>query len=440
MTSQATIDPLSEHPAASIGDRLALAGTFSAAARRYWLSVFPHVRRELRHWRKRAEEIPDPVLRRLALDAQRKRGNVEGAAAFAAFAPRSERAALVRAVVAFQAAFDYLDLLAEQPQAEPVAGARGLHAALLVALDPAGSVGTGSPAARLEHAASLDWANALDWAARQPDYYAQYPQREDNGYLAELVDICRTALASLPSYATVAAAARRAAERIVEFQSCNLSKSQGDHDAFEQWARAHTPAGEDLRWWETAGGGGSPLCVYALIAAAADPVVAPGDVEAIEHAYFPWIGGLHSLLDHLVDRSQDAAAGQRSLIDYYSTPEEAAVRMQALAQRAVRVARALPRGRQHAIILAGMAGYYLSDPEASAVEALPIARGVREAIGGLLTPTLLVFKARRVVGRLTGFGESRESSSEALRGEPAAKNAVTVLDERDSPVALGFEP
>ncbi len=120
-----------------IDGRLALAGAFTGAAGRYWTGVFPHVRRELDHWLRRAGEIPDPALRRLALHAQRKRGNIEGAAAFATFAPRADRAAVLRAAVAFQAAYDYLDVLAEQPQADPVAGTRALHQALLDSLAPA---------------------------------------------------------------------------------------------------------------------------------------------------------------------------------------------------------------------------------------------------------------------------------------------------------------
>jgi tetraprenyl-beta-curcumene synthase len=378
MALETTFDPVTEPRAVQIGDRLALGAAFAGAARRYWLTVFPRVRRELSHWRERAEEIPDPVLRQLAFDAQRKRGNLEGAAAFAAFTRRSDRAAVVRAAVAFQSAYDYLDVLAEQPQTDPVGGARALHEALLDALDP---------------------VTELEPTGGHPDYYADYPQRKDDGYLAELVDACRTALARLPSYPSVADAARRAGERIVEFQSLNLSESQGDHDAFERWARGQGTAETDLQWWETAGAGGSPLCVYALIAAAAEAVVRPGDVQAIENAYFPSIGALHSLLDHLVDKAQDATVGQRNLIDYYSSQEEAAVRIGSLAERAANAARALPRGRRHAIVLAGMAGYYLSDPEASAPCAVPIARTVRAAIGGLMAPTLVVFKARRVVER-----------------------------------------
>jgi len=374
--------------ASRISNRAQLGFAFAGAARRYWFTVFPHVHRELSHWRDRAREIRDPVLRQLALDAQRKRGNMEGAAAFAIFAPHRRRATVVRALVAFQSAYNYLDLLAEQPRAEPIAGARQLHEALLVALDPAGRVATDSLTA------------PLDPAAWQPDYYAHYPQRDDNGYLGELVDTCRTALAKLPSYPAVADAARRAVERVIEFQTLNLSKHQGNHDAFARWAHTETPSGAELRWWETAAAAGSSLGIYALIAVAADPVVDPSDIQAIENAYFPWIGALHSLLDHLVDRTEDAAVGQRSLIGYYTSPEEAAVRMRVLADRAVRAAGALPRGERHSIVLAGMAGYYLSDPEASAPEVLPIAQNVRETIGGLMAPTLLVFRARRLAGRI----------------------------------------
>jgi tetraprenyl-beta-curcumene synthase len=373
-----TLLRVTDPPAPGSDDRVALVAAFADAARRYWLNVFPQVCRELSYWRERAGAIPDPVLRRLALEAQRERGNVEGAAAFAAFAPRRHRAAAVRALVAFQSAYNYLDLLAEQPRADPIASARQLHEALLVALDPAAAL-----------------------SARRLDYYAHYPQREDNGYLAELVDVCRAALATLPSYAAVATPARRAAERIVEFQSLNVSESQGDHDAFARWGYAETPTGTGLRWWEAAAAGGSSLGVYALIAAAAGPTVDVRDLDAIEHAYFPWIGALHSLLDHLVDSAQDAAAGQRSLIDCYASPQEAAVRMQALAVRAACSARALPRGRQHAIILAGMAGNYLSRAEAAAPGARPIARNVREAIGALATPTLIVFKTRWLAGHLS---------------------------------------
>jgi hypothetical protein len=137
-----------------------------------------------------------------------KWGNVEGAAAFAALVPRPHRAAAVRAMASFQAAYNYLDMLGEQPSADPAANGGRLHSALLAALEPR----TGG--ARSAH------------GRRTPDYYEHNPQREDGGYLIGLIDACRGALAELPSYPVLAPAARRAAERIVAFQSCNTGETR----------------------------------------------------------------------------------------------------------------------------------------------------------------------------------------------------------------------
>lgn len=351
-----------------------LAAAFVDAALRYWLTVFPRVSRGLRHWQNRAGQIPDPALRRIAFDSLRKRGNIEGAAAFAAFAPRARRAAVVRALVAFQAAYNYADMLSEQPHVHAIANGRRLHEALLVALDP---------------------------SAPQLDYYAHHPQHDDGGYLQEMIDTCRMALGTLPSYEAVAKPARIAAERIVTFQSLNVGKTQGDHDALARWARKETPPEAELQWWETAAAAGSSLGVHVLIAAAAESELKQADIAAIDDAYFPWIGALHSLLDNIVDRQEDARTDQRSLVGYYASPAEAAARLQVLAVRAVGRARALPQGRRHAIILAAMAGNYLSSPEARAPDVKAVSESVLAAIGDLATPTLLVFKLRRLGSRAT---------------------------------------
>ncbi len=355
------------------GDRAALAGSFAGAARRYWLSVFPRVCAERRRREARAQEIPDQLLRQVVVDALRKWGNIEGASAFAAFVPRRHRGTAARAMVCFQAAYNYLDMLTELPNADPTVNGRLLHEALLVALDP---------------------------GAEHRDYYAHHHLHEDDGYLAETVDDCRAALARLPSWAAVAPAARRAAERIVAFQSCNTGEVQGDYWALERWARTHTPAGTGMRWWETAAAGGSSLCIYALIAAAAEPHVQPQEVAAIEAAYFPWIGSLHSLLDNLVDAAEDYATGQRSLVGCYASPRDAATRMGLLAEHSIQAARALP-GRRHTLVLAAMASFYLCTPEARAPEAAPVADAVLAALGEPARLAMTVFHARQVARRLT---------------------------------------
>jgi tetraprenyl-beta-curcumene synthase len=376
-----------------------LLATFVHAAFSYWTSVFPRVCFYIARWRRRARRIPDPVLRQLALDALDKRGNIEGAAAFAAFVPLARRANVTKATSAFQAAYNLLDMLGEQPSPDPVLDGRRLHEALVYAVTPRGasappdseigSLGTGSSGADPRAAGGdRDRALALDW-------YEHHPQRHDGGYLDTLIEECRDAFAALPSHLLAAPSAQAAAARIVAFQSLNLSKSQGEHTGLEHWARAATPPGAGLQWWETAAAAGSSLGVHVLIAAAAGPRLDAGEVSALSQAYFPWIGGLHSLLDNLIDKHEDEAAGHRSLIEYYG-PEQAAQRMRWIAEQALEKAGALPQNRRHVVILAAMIGNYLATPEAHSDELKPIGDSVLATVNALRRPTMLVFELRRL--------------------------------------------
>ncbi|HEY2217150.1 MAG TPA: DUF2600 family protein [Solirubrobacteraceae bacterium] len=341
---------------------------FALAALRYWLTVFPRVVLELRHWRRSARRIADPTSRQLALDSLAKRSNMEGAAAFAAFVPWGRRAGVVRALVAFQAIYNYADMLAEQPSSDPVAAAQRLHQALLRALDPGSQRQSGE-------------AGALAPVA--------------NDFLKEMTDACETALWQLPSYGVVATTVCRAAERIIAFQSLSL-----DHrGALEAWATGQGPETAGYAWWEVAAAAGSSLAVHALIAAAAAPQLQTHEVAAIDAAYFPSVGALHSLLDSLVDQAEDAETGQLRLLDCYPSRRHALDGLERLAGQALTAARELSHGagrqRQHELLLTAMACSYLSAPEASAVGVDPIRRAVQASLGPLARPMLLVFALRR---------------------------------------------
>ncbi|HEX4837794.1 MAG TPA: DUF2600 family protein, partial [Solirubrobacteraceae bacterium] len=201
---------------ATAHDRVALVATFAHAALVYWTSVFPRVCIHIARWRRLARRIPDPELRRLALAALAKRSNIEGASAFAAFAPRARRGEVTMATSAFQAAYNLLDMLGEQPSADPVLDGQRLHEALVYALTPPevgvrSAEGEGS-ATRGAGAARLD---PRDGAIATPlDWYEHHPRHEDGGYLDELLRQCRTAFGRLPSHGVAAAAARAAAARI----------------------------------------------------------------------------------------------------------------------------------------------------------------------------------------------------------------------------------
>jgi tetraprenyl-beta-curcumene synthase len=371
---------------------VALAATFARGAFNYWGTVFPRVCVRIAVWRRRARRIPDPVLRSLALAAlAEKRSNIEGAAAFAAFAPWGRRGAVTRALSSFQAAYNLLDMLGEQPSVDPVLDGERLHSALVFAL--------GWPSSGGARAGGVDpGEGGVDPGVYPLDWYEHHPRREDGGYLDALIEECRSAFMGLPRYAVAAPAARNAAERIVAFQSLNLSEAQGDHAGLERWARAATPPGTGLQWWETAGAAGSSLGVHVLIAAASDSGLTAEEVGRLEEAYFPWIGGLHSLLDNLIDKREDEAAGHRSLVEYYG-PERAARRMGWMAEQAVLRARGLPHSARHTVMLAAMIGNYLSSPEAHTPELGAVGEQVLATAGWLVGPTMLVFEMRRLPKR-----------------------------------------
>jgi hypothetical protein len=97
-----------------------------------------------------------------------------------------------------------------------------------------------------------------------------------------------------------------------------------------------------------------------------------------------------------------------------------------LAERSLGAARGLPDARAHTLVLAAMASFYLSTPEAATPAALPLARAVLGALDGPADLAMLVFRARlRLRGLLPG---SRR------RG---ARGAEIVMPVRLAPVTVG---
>jgi tetraprenyl-beta-curcumene synthase len=315
---------------------------------------------------------------------------MEGAAAFATFVPSRARRSAIRALVAFQAIYNYADLLAEQPSEDPVGNARDVHQALLMALDPSGESSI--------HDSHLPG------------------ERVDRDFLAEMIAACETASWQLPSYGTVAATVCRAAERIVVFQSLSL----GREGELESWVDMQGPTDTGFAWWEVAAAAGSSLAVHALLAAAASPELTGQDVATIEAAYFPCIGALHSLLDSLVDEQEDVATGQLRLLDCYASRRQATERLQQLAAGALAAARELPSGADHALLVTAMACSYLAVPEASSSSVDRVAQQVRASLGPLARPMLLVFKLRRLAGDGLRRASPAILADAAGQPEPAA--------------------
>lgn len=312
----------SSRAASRTRETLALARTLAS----YWLTVFPRARRELARWTDAARAIPDAEARTLALATiEQERGLAEGAAIFATVVPRRRRGALVPLLVAWQAAYDYLDTLGEQPSGDAAS-----YGALTAAL------GTGT-------------ANG---------------DPRDGGYLAGLIARCRTAADSLPAFDRVRPVALRAARRCIEAQTATHAVALRGNAELRTWA-ATQPEADGYLWWEVAAGAISSLAVHAVLATAAQPRTTREVADAVDAAYFPSICALSTLLDSAVDTDDDAGTANHRCLAYYDDPAHTLERLAAITRIAERAARTLPAGRRHAVILAGMTAYYAAAADAT---------------------------------------------------------------------------
>lgn len=354
-------------------ETLALAATLAD----YWLTVFPRARREVERWRRHAEVIPDGELRALALATlEQESGLAEGAAIFATLVPHGHRDALVRLLVAWQIAYDFLDTLDEQPDGEGDA-----FVALIAALDPRRAF------------TSL---------------------RGDGAYLDRLVACCRASSSELPSMARVRAISVRAARRCVEGQERTHAVAKDGPDALRRWALAQ-PEGQSYLWWEVAAGAISSLAVHAVLATAAHPRTTIAVADAVDAAYFPSICALSTLLDSAVDTEDDAGTANHRCLAYYEDAAHALGRLEAITGFAERSARALPCGRRHAVILAGMTAYYAAAGEAAQEQ---VHRQIAETLGIRTAPILWTLRVRAEAKR-----------GVVKRGPPRASEPGDTLDQ-----------
>lgn len=346
---------------------LATAHALLAANVRFWLTVLPEVRRELRTWERRAESIPDSALREQALAKLREeRFNTEVAATLATLVPAARRLRAIEAIVALQVTYDYLDGLTEQPVPQPLKAGRQLYRAFADTLTPLGP---------------------------SVDHYRHHP-RDDGGYLQALVAACRLAFWSLPAAPAVAPVACAVAARCGEAQTRTHAIPLLGTGQLRAWAGAQ-PEAARMRWWEIASGAAaSVLALHALVALAADAATTAVDAERLADAYVATCA-LTTLLDSLVDREEDARRGGHAYLAYYRDETEATERLGVLAREAVGAAAGLPRAAHHLVTVAGAVAFYLSAPGAGGARARSLTAPMAAELQPLLAPALAIFGAWR---------------------------------------------
>lgn len=360
---------------------------------RYWTSVAPTVRKELRRWERHAQAIDDPGLRALALEKLYGEGfHAEGAAMLATRAPRRYRRDVVEAIVALELLFDYLDGLTERPRADPLGEGDRLFRALIdaVTLPPEGT-------------------------AELPEQ----PIANDGGYLEGLSNAVSAAIARLPAAAAITDVAQRTAARSGQAQTRMHAVARMGVAQLEDWAKGEAE-GTGLEWRELAAGSASSvLALHALIAAAADQGTIPENATEIESAYRSTCT-LLTLLDGLVDFDEDKAQDGSDRPGYLSLFEDGDELSEILGQaarRALAQARALPNAAHHVMLLTGVVAYYSSADGAGGALAQPVVARLCRELEPLVSPTLAIMRAWRVARGMRGRGTANAFSGYERRGE-----------------------
>lgn len=301
---------------------------------RVYRHINPVLEQEFSFWYKEAQSIPDPELRKQAIASMdTKKFHCQGGAVYAAQA-LSHANVLVPLIVAYQTISDYLDNLCDRSTSLDPVDFRQLHLSMQDALTP---------------------------EAQIRDYYRYREEKNDGGFLAQLVKTCQQKVAQLPSYGHVQPLVLRYSLLYSDLQVHKHIVPEKRETELLSWWEQHRRGYPEIMWQEFSAVTGSTVGIFSLFVMAAEPNVAKADIDRLDAAYFPWICGLHILLDYLIDLEEDKEGGDLNFVSYYSSSEEATARLQYFIRQAKASVKQLQNAAFHGMIVDGLLAFYLVD-------------------------------------------------------------------------------
>lgn len=306
----------------------------NAILRNYIFSVLLQVKKSLHGWEIEAKRCLDPELRKQALSSLNSKAfHCQGGAVFAVPYDKSEPN-LLRLIVAYQTLCDYLDNLCDRAGSTNGQAFRQLHLSLLDALNPEQST---------------------------RDYYKYYPMTDDGDYINKLVRACQVSIKQIPHYEKICDDALRLAELYSDLQVKKHLETDVRHDELMTWACGHLNPYQELFWPEYCAATGSTLALFALFKLAAGKTPSLEITRQVISAYFPWICGLHILLDYFIDRAEDREGGDLNFTFYYENDDFMLERLKLFTREALHNAQHLPNAHFHTTVVNGLLAMYLSD-------------------------------------------------------------------------------
>ncbi|SIS44094.1 tetraprenyl-beta-curcumene synthase family protein [Salimicrobium flavidum] len=301
---------------------------------RGYRSIFPEVFRQLDEWKRKAESIPDGELKNQACDSiERKSFHCEGGGLFSLLSGDRWKDT-VTFVVAYQTICDYLDNLCDQSESLDPRDFESLHYALEDAVHP----GNG-----------------------HRDYYFYREEKEDGGYLDDLVDTCQNVLGHLPFYHVVHQDVADLSALYGEFQ---VHKHVAEEDRVERmrtWYEKNRERVPEMEWYEFSACTASTMGVYTLVAYCAGDRVNNELVRRVKDCYFPTMQGMHILLDYYIDQAEDEEDGEMNFCTYYESNDELKKRIGEFMEWTDRKIERLPDAKFHRMLREGVVSLYLAD-------------------------------------------------------------------------------
>ncbi|KUO69801.1 MAG: hypothetical protein APF81_00960 [Desulfosporosinus sp. BRH_c37] len=316
--------------------------------------VFPIVKRELNEWWRIAERSPDFRLRQQALESIRsKTFHCQGGSIYALY-PGVNRVEAVRFIVAYQTMSDYLDNLVDSLEVQDELAFSQLHLAMQEALNP---------------------------NAAKSDYYLYYPYREDGGYLDRLVTTCQKSLENLQSYNIVQDEAIKLAKLYSHLQTYKHLALEEREAKMLNWIKPFLTDYLEITAWEFAAATGSTLGIFCLFAVAFDPQLTKSQGQIIRKTYFPWICGIHILLDYFIDLREDRETKQLNFVAYYEDPKIISERLQLFVKNSIEQTSKLEYPKFHRAVVQGLLAMYLSDEKSMDRDIRPITKKLLNVSG-----------------------------------------------------------
>lgn len=300
----------------------------------YIFRTLPHVNQLLSSWKIEAAGCQDAELKRQALASiAGKDFHCQGGAFLAVANPPAEHI-LVPLIVAYQTLCDYLDNLCDRADCLDGSAFRQLHLSLIDALTP---------------------------EAPLRNYYRGYPHTGDGGYIVKLVAECRRQVVHLPCYHLVYQDVIGLARLYIDLQVKKHIAWEVREDTLMAWAQGNLNWNPDIEWNEFAAATGSTLALFALLELASRRDADAVQAAAILDGYFPWICGLHILLDYWIDQAEDREGGDLNFTFYYPNNEYMMDRFKTFIRDAHRRASNMPEPGFTKTVIEGLLAMYLTD-------------------------------------------------------------------------------